>query len=136
MYRKTEQEVLKARSTAARFLTTGKDLETMAIIISSLRISLHQTTEDALELAKQKLGIAQSQIEKASLVKTSIDARRREIFLVCSVAVELSDPSREAPLVKKLRSPFITLHQEAPLSISYGETGLQSRPVVVQWKSV
>ncbi len=131
MYRKTEQEVLKARSTAARFLTTGKDLETMAIIISSLRISLHQTTEDALELAKQKLGIAQSQIEKASLVKTSIDARRREIFLVCSVAVELSDPSREAPLVKKLRSPFITLHQEAPLSISYGETGLQSRPVVV-----
>ncbi len=103
----------------------------MAIIISSLRISLHQTTEDALELAKQKLGIAQSKIEKASLVKTSIDARRREIFLVCSVAVELSDPSLEAPLVKKLRSPFITLHQEAPLSISYGETGLQSRPVVV-----
>ncbi len=103
----------------------------MAIMISSLRVSLHQAREDALDLAKRKLGIPWSQIKNASLAKSSVDARRREISLVCSVAVELKDPSQEALLVEKLHSPFITLYRETPLSVSYGETPLQSRPVVV-----
>ena len=103
----------------------------MAIIISSVRISLNQTWEDALEQAKRTLCIPDSKIEKASLVKSSVDARRKEIFLVCSVAVELKDPGEEAALVKKLHSPFITLHRESSLEISYGETPLSCRPVVV-----
>ena len=103
----------------------------MAIIISSVRISLNQTWEDALEQAKRTLCIPDSKIEKASLVKSSVDARRKEIFLVCSVAVELKDPGEEAALVKKLHSPFITLHRESSLEISYGETPLSCRPIVV-----
>ncbi len=103
----------------------------MAIIISSVRISLNQTWEDALEQAKRTLCIPDSKIEKASLVKSSVDARRKEIFLVCSVAVELKDPGEEAALAKKLHSPFITLHRESSLEISYGETPLSCRPVVV-----
>ncbi len=59
------KRVLKARSAAARFLIRERILN-YGYHDPSLRVSLHQAREDALDLAKRKLGIPWSQIKNAS----------------------------------------------------------------------
>ena len=103
----------------------------MAIIVSSLRISLGQDMTDVFEMAKRKIAVPETQIKKISLAKSSIDARRKEITLVCSVAIELKDASQEAAIVKKCNSKSIVLYQEVPLEVPFGEKSFTDRPIVV-----
>lgn len=103
----------------------------MAIIVASLRLPLGKNRRDAVELAKQKLHLPDNKIKKAYLVKSSVDARRREISLVCSVGIELKDPAEEEKIVGRVCSPQVTLRRETPLEISYGQRELIHRPVVV-----
>lgn len=103
----------------------------MAIIVSSLRLPLGKTKEDAVEQARRTLRLPHKKLKKAYLVKSSVDARRRQISLVCSVGIELEDPAEEEKIVERCSSNKVALRKKTELEPVFGTHPLQHRPVVV-----
>ena len=95
---------------AGHVLLQDCGVKRMPIVISSVRIPIEESADEAVDKAISLLGISRRWIKDAYVMKTSLDARRRNhMTLVCSVGVELTDPSREPHLAARRKSWPMTL---------------------------
>ena len=90
---------------AGHVLLQDCGVKRMPIVISSVRIPIEESADEAVDKAISLLGISRRWIKDAYVMKTSLDARRRNhMTLVCSVGVELTDPSREPHLAARRKN--------------------------------
>ena len=78
----------------------------MAIIVSQVKVKLEQASgrEQLFAAAAKTARLRPQEIERAYLVKTSVDARKQDnILLVSSVGFELKDPQREGEVLARTR---------------------------------
>ncbi|HOV41770.1 MAG TPA: NAD(P)/FAD-dependent oxidoreductase [Oscillospiraceae bacterium] len=77
----------------------------MAIIISEIETPIEASKNDIIELALKKAGISRSDILKAEIHKTSLDARKQDkIKFVSSVYAELKSEKLEINLCEKFKN--------------------------------
>lgn len=101
----------------------------MSIIISNIRISLNDEDEVAFEIARKKLRITNSLIEKKYIYKKSLDARHRgNVSFVVSVVVDLF--KNESEIVKAISDTFVTYKKKDKLEFEMG-TSLLENPIVI-----
>lgn len=83
--------------------------------------------------AAKRLSIAEEQLATVTLLKRSVDARRRsEVHFVATLGVTLDDPAQEPALVARLGSDDIALHAPEPAPQLPQLTAAPApRPVVV-----
>ena len=105
------------------------------VIVPGIKIPLDSPAELAVELAAKRLRIRPGQVANSCVVKTSIDARRRDdIGLVYSIGLELTGgAASEEAAVRGSRDAQISIRQRSrgALVCSYGSRKLEHRPVVV-----
>ena len=78
----------------------------MAIIVSQVKVKLEQASgrEQLFAAAAKTARLRPQEIERAYLVKTSVDARKQDnILLVSSVGFEPKDPQREGEVLARTR---------------------------------
>ena len=102
----------------------------MAIIVSQVKVKLEQASgrEQLFAAAAKTARLRPQEIERAYLVKTSVDARKQDnILLVSSVGFELKDPQREGEVLARTRGV-----QHSPRMVfQKGDKKLPHPPVVV-----
>lgn len=102
----------------------------MAIIVSSVATTLEQNRDDALDKAAARLGIPHERIRRAEIVKTSLDARKKNrIQFVHTVRFCLD--ADEEKLVAAKNDPQIRMEKAESLSLEKGTAPLFARPVIV-----
>ena len=117
---------------AGHVLLQDCGVKRMPIVISSVRIPIEESADEAVDKAISLLGISRRWIKDAYVMKTSLDARRRNhMTLVCSVGVELTDPSREPHLAARRKNSSISYKPREVLEIRFGVKKMKERPVVV-----
>lgn len=89
----------------------------MAIIISQIKTSLSEPRENAVGKALAAAGIKPSEVLRAHIHKTSVDARHGVCF-VSSVFAELRDKSREEKLAARQNN--VSLSVKSEFSPSFG----------------
>ena len=89
----------------------------MAIIISQIKTSLSEPRENAVGKALAAAGIKPSEVLRAHIHKTSVDARHGVCF-VSSVLAELKDTSREEKLAARHNN--VSLSVKSDFSPSFG----------------
>ncbi len=100
----------------------------MAIIVPNISIGLNEPKQAAIDTALKKLGLAQRDIQKAYIVKSSVDARKREqIKLVYSVGIEVPD---EEGILRRAGNSGATLKSTTTLTLQTGSKLLEHPPVV------
>ncbi len=100
----------------------------MPIFVSNLTTSLEEPGEAAIDKAIAKLGISRRQVEKAYLVKSSLDARKRgEIHFVHTVGICCE---MEEEIAQKCKQPGVTYHCRYQLERPKGSRSIDTRPVV------
>lgn len=101
----------------------------MAIYFYNIKIPFTAREEDAVEKAAKIADIPQSEIKSGYVVKTSLDARRRDaISLVNTVCLELKDFKKEEYIAKKIKG--VKLKRKEPLKLSHGIKPYKGRIVV------
>lgn len=100
----------------------------MALIVTDIRIGLEETERAAVEKALSKIRLKPSQVQKAYLIKSSVDARKKsEISLVCSVGIELSSIREEERLSQKYQ---LKQSREEALALPAGKQKISGPPVI------
>lgn len=105
------------------------------IRISSIKLRPDQNERDLYRAASKQICINADEIAELSIVKRSLDARRRpDIFYVYTVDVKLKDTKKETALLKKSRRVNITLADDGKYAFPYGRDDFASvnhnRPVI------
>lgn len=98
----------------------------MAILVSEIVTGLDEPVEAAWEKALKALGLTGEHL--CCITKTSVDARRRPVRFVHTVSVETADEER---VYQRCKSKHVALRRDLPLEISYGNTPMPGRPVIV-----
>jgi uncharacterized protein len=100
------------------------------IQITQLKLNINHTLEDLKRLIAKQLKISEEEIFNYSIVKKSIDARKKnEILYVYSVEVKITE---EKKVMKRSHSPNITLIDRPGYEFKpTGEEQLNLRPVIV-----
>ncbi len=100
------------------------------IQITQLKLNINHTPQDLKRLIAKQLKIAQQEIINYSIVKKSIDARKKsEIFYVYHVEAELSDEKR---VMKRVHNPNIIFGERPEYQFKpAGKEKLNYRPVIV-----
>ncbi len=102
----------------------------MAIIVSNIKTTLEQGREDIFEAARKTARLSFRDIETQYLVKTSVDARKKDrIHMVSSVTFVVH--GEEEALVRRANSRDVQIQKEEKISFPKGERTLSHRPVVV-----
>ena len=105
------------------------------VVVPGIKIPLDSPAELAVELAVRRLRLHPSQVDVSCVIKSSIDARRRDaICLVYSIGLKLKGGEvSEERAVKEAGDPQISLRRTdgSALECSYGSRRLKYRPVVV-----
>ena len=97
------------------------------ILVRNLRLAPREGLEKLPVLAARKLRIYPEQIKSCSLVKKSLDARKKDdIHYVCAVALELEGEER---LLKKLKAADVS--QYTPVQYNIEGISRPERPPVV-----
>ncbi len=110
----------------------------MAIIISQIKTALEDSEQQdkIIESARKAARIRQDEVKRAYLVKSSIDARKKDnILLVSSVGFELNQPEKETEIIKRNKNGRMAdsikiQHHETP-DFVLGTEKLEHRPVIV-----
>ncbi len=101
----------------------------MSVVVSNIKTALNQPVEDAITLGRKVLGLSESSIIESHIIKTSLDARRRDnIHFIHSVAYRLS--CKEQELVDRLAEKNVTFREETDLTIQLGKKTLKNRPII------
>ena len=101
----------------------------MPIYLSGIITGLDQAEQEAIRLAKKRLGVPESRITAAYLVKQSLDARHRDHpHFVSTVGIELTSHESEAALAAS--DPCISYRERFSLSLSPGKEKPEGRMVV------
>lgn len=111
------------------------------IAVSQLKIEMQFENKRAVEIddntlrkkAAKLLGINASQLCETTLLKHSIDARKKpQLFHVYTLGVKLKDKGQEEKIVKRCRNANIAMHEEKPYIFpKSGEQELGERPVII-----
>lgn len=100
------------------------------VVVTGVRIGINQGEQAAIEKAVAELGVRESDVKNAYIIKASVDARRRtNMSMVYSVGLELA--ADESGAVKRADKPAVTLREEQEYTLTYGKQTLQNRPIVV-----
>lgn len=99
------------------------------IQITQLKLNIDHTKEDLKKLIAKQLKIPEADIIQFSIIKQSIDARKKnELYYVYSVEVEVRD---EAKIVKKLHNNNITVGERQKYTYKpTGNESMEHRPVI------
>ncbi len=101
----------------------------MSIIVSNIRISLNDEDDIAFEIARKRLRITDSLIEKKYIYKKSLDARHRgNISFVVSVVIDLF--KNESEIVKAISDTFVTYKEKSALEFVKGKDVLEN-PIII-----
>ena len=110
----------------------------MAIIVSQVKVKLEQAAgrEQLFAAAAKTARLRPQEIERAYLVKTSVDARKQDnILLVSSVGFELKDPQREGEVLARTRGSRageqVKVQHSPQMVFQKGDKKLPHPPVVV-----
>ena len=110
----------------------------MAIIVSQVKVKLEQASgrEQLFAAAAKTARLRPQEIERAYLVKTSVDARKQDnILLVSSVGFELKDPQREGEVLSRTRGSRageqVKVQHSSQMVFQKGDKKLPHPPVVV-----
>lgn len=110
----------------------------MAIIVSQVKTKLQESQyqEKILEEARKTAKIKANEIEKAYLIKSSVDARKKEnILIVSSVGFILKDQQEEQEILHRVKNTRQAeqIKQEIPQEIDFrtGTKMLEHPPVIV-----
>ena len=110
----------------------------MAIIVSQVKVKLEQASgrEQLFAAAAKTARLRPQEIERAYLVKTSVDARKQDnILLVSSVGFELKDPQREGEVLARTRGSRageqVKVQHSSQMVFQKGDKKLPHPPVVV-----
>lgn len=98
----------------------------MAIMIGGISLPLSCNDEDIKKAAAKKLGIRQTDIASLRVKRQSLDSRKRDIKLVYTLHITLTDDKKQHALEER----FGKSSQYKPQEIVYG-TENPGRPVVV-----
>lgn len=102
----------------------------MAILVSNIKTGLNQGQDDIFEAARRSAKLERRQIKGIFLVKSSVDARKKEkIHLVSSVSIELEGDEEAA--VRKAASPNVQLQKQEAIRFPMGNQKLQDPPLIV-----
>ncbi len=102
----------------------------MAIIISNIKTGLNKSREDILDTARKVARLKPEQIQESYLVKSSVDARKKNnIHIVSSVCIIAKGD--EARLVKQAGSKDVQLQKNEELTFNCGSAKLKNPPVIV-----
>ena len=115
------------------------------ILINQLKFPIdwdkrYQTILDMVPTQKQVLGkvskvlkIAPEQIKEVSILKHSLDARKKpDIFQVCTIGCKLHQKEKEEQLVKRLANPNIQYQEMKAFQFQcHGTETLMERPVII-----
>lgn len=114
----------------------GEEGRSLPIIVSNIRLPLREKAapgdgeNEAVEAALRRLRIGRAEVKNGYLVKTSVDARHREVELVCSVGVELADEEAEEKATARAGTGA-TLRRRTVYDPPVGSNPLPHRPLVV-----
>ncbi|MEG1027473.1 MAG: hypothetical protein RSE07_02185, partial [Oscillospiraceae bacterium] len=89
----------------------------MPIIVSNIRVSIDTSDKAIINLALNKVNA--NNVKNAYIYKKSLDARRKDIFNVCSVIINLTE--NEAEIAKAISDPFVYYKELKPLDLSTGD---------------
>ncbi|WMJ88068.1 NAD(P)/FAD-dependent oxidoreductase [Anaerocolumna sp. MB42-C2] len=100
------------------------------IQINQLKIKIDHSREELKKLIAKQLKISESEIIEYSLIKRSIDARKKnDILFVYSVEVKVS---QENKVIKRVHNPNILLGERKKYNFkATGEEKLKNRPVII-----
>lgn len=98
------------------------------ILIRNIRLPLSAGEPQAFEKALREAHIPRKEVEHLGVAKLSVDARHGQPKLVYTVAVTLSEPSKEASFAGV--SANVSLHEKQDLTLVQGAQKLPHRPVV------
>lgn len=103
------------------------------IRINQLALEVAHGPEALKKKAAKLLKVQESMIGQISIVRRSIDARKKENLLYSYIVdVNLADPKKEAQVVKKAANNNIKIETEVPYQYpKHGEEKLNHRPVIV-----
>lgn len=102
----------------------------MPIIVSQVKASLKAKKEEVVALALKRAGIKQTEVKKAELYKSSLDARKQDdIKFVHSVYLELNSEQDEQRICASRES--CSFAPSAELSFTRGNRSTDGRIVVV-----
>lgn len=102
----------------------------MAIIVSNIKSGLNQGREDIFRIACRTAKLSAEQVQEIYLVKSSVDARKKNnIHIVSSVCIVAA--GNEEALVRRASSKDVQLQKQEELSFICGSRVLSHRPVVV-----
>lgn len=105
----------------------------MFLQLGQIKTSVDEGTQSAPLAAMQRLGLNDSQIISAQVVKTSIDARRNRnnaVHFVSAVALEVEDSLGKSLLDSEIKDLLLVKTRE-PILVKTGSTPLVNRPVVI-----
>ncbi|MBP0990442.1 MAG: hypothetical protein J5874_04630 [Oscillospiraceae bacterium] len=102
----------------------------MAIIVSDIRLGIDEPEEYAFDEACRRLNIKRSQADRIYLVKSSVDARKKEISFVYSVGVTLKSVGEEN-IVSKLNDDKIHIQKDVKIAVDHGDEKLRFPPLIV-----
>ena len=101
----------------------------MAIVVSSIKTGIEYGSDEPVKLALAKIGISESILKSGYIIKTSLDARKRDnIMFVHTVGLELD--ADEQKLCESLNDSNVTLKKQLDMTIVKGNKKLKSRPVI------
>lgn len=101
------------------------------IRINQMKMPLDHSRQSLAAKAARTLKIKEEQIRELTIVKQSVDARKKpEIWY--SYVVDVSIDGREETLVHKLKNHNVTIHQERPYTCPEpGAESLDTPPVII-----
>ncbi len=100
-----------------------------------IKIDVHRKTVDLKPVIAQKLHIRENRISEYTILRRSVDARKKpDLYYVYTVSVSL-DGIEEAAVVARLRDSAVTLADEPeyrfPYRVSLEESRSINRPIIV-----
>ena len=102
----------------------------MAIIVSNIKTGLNQGREDIFRIACRTAHLNREQVREIYLVKSSVDARKRDqIHIVSSVCLEVDGD--EEYYVQRANYKNVAVQKKEELSFSTGKQKLEHPPVIV-----
>lgn len=100
----------------------------MAIELSGVRTGLQQDQQDAVKKARRILNISPSDVLRADIVKTSLDARRRgNVVFVSTVRFELRDSDQEKEIAQNTNA---VLYRPVELKPRFGKKKWNGRIII------
>ena len=102
----------------------------MAILVSNIKTGLGRSREEIFAAARRAAGLKAEQVQAAYLVKSSVDARKKNnIHLVSSVSLVVNGD--ETAIVEKAGKKDVQLQKTEAISFVRGSQALPHRPLVV-----